>query len=120
MLQFLLFLGAALPIAWLASEFQSRRWIRILLGVGAISIVGLVAYGWAAVLTAFTSNVNYSETTKSLVVAVDDGLTSQDSERVRNELRRFAKDYQPSYESSCIDEVNKFVSRLKEVTDTDD
>jgi hypothetical protein len=112
MLQLMFFLCAALPIAWLVSEFQSRRWIRIVFGIAALSIVGLIAYGWTALLTTFTSNLEFSETTKTLLVAIDEGLASNDSERVQTDIRQFAKNYQPSYETSCVGEVKKFVVHL--------
>jgi hypothetical protein len=113
MLELLLFLCIAIPVAWLVSEFQSRRWIRVVLGIAALSIVGLVSYGWAGLLTTFTRNLDFSETTKTLLVAVAEGLESKDSERVQDELRHFAKNYQPSYETSCTEEVRKLVAKLE-------
>jgi cytochrome c biogenesis protein CcdA len=41
----ILFLTITLPIAWLASEFQDRRWVRIAAGIAALSMSFLVATG---------------------------------------------------------------------------
>lgn len=46
MLELLLALTVVLPLAWLASEFQHRRWLSIQLGCGAIVYVAFIANGW--------------------------------------------------------------------------
>ncbi len=58
-----LLLVVAAPIAWFASEFQDRRWLRLALGTLAI----LLSFGVAALvgwLERFNSNAWFGNATK--------------------------------------------------------
>ena len=77
----ILFLCVALPIAWLASEFQPRRWIRIALGLCAIGMFYAVAF---AVGTFEHWNVNscYGFASKELIDTTVLELEAGNAEKV--------------------------------------
>lgn len=121
MVQLLLLICIALPVCWLVSEFQSRRWISLLLGVAAISVVGLVAYAWAGLTTTFEKNLYFGDANAKLLKAVDLELERGNVEKVGFEVRRLAKSFHPSYENypRYDEQVNEFVERLSEANASD-
>ncbi len=66
MLELVLALAFVLPLAWLASDFQSRKELRIALGVAAIAIAFGVAWIVGS-LNRLNSNIWYGAATKDLI-----------------------------------------------------
>lgn len=115
MLQLILFAAACLPLAWLLSEMQRRRWVSVVLGLASLAAVAFLAYGWAEFFTTIDLNVSYGEASKSLATAVSEELQAGNDSRVKSELKRFAAMYDPNYENSprYDDEVAKFIAHLR-------
>jgi len=115
MLQLILVLVIVAPIAWLASEFQRRRWLRIVLGCAAI----LLSFGVAWIvgsLERLNSNAWYGAATKDLVQNTIEQLEAGNTDRVLAELRRLRSKYYPSYETrSNYDELgSQYVERISD------
>lgn len=66
MLGLILFLVIAVPLAWLASEFQPRTEIRIALGIAAIAMSFGVAWIVGS-LERLNSNIWFGSATKDLI-----------------------------------------------------
>ena len=115
MLQLVLILVVVVPLAWLASEFQPRTWLRLILGCGAI----LLSFGVAWVvgsLDRLESNAWYGAATKDLVQNTIEQLETGNTDHVLTELRRLRSGFHPSYESrSNYDKlVSKYVERVSD------
>ena len=115
MVEFVLVLVVLLPLAWFASEFQSRVWLRLTLGCLAI----LLSFGVAWVvgsLDRLNSNAWYGAATKDLVQNTILQLEAGNSERVLTELRSLRSEFHPSYEDRCDYDrlVAVYVSRLSD------
>lgn len=121
MMQLLLIVCFALPIAWLASETHSRRWISVVLGIAALVAIGFLSYVWGSFITGIEKNLYFGESNAKLVKALSEELELGNSEHVRRELGRFAKNFHPSYENSprYDEEVDTFVLRLNEANKAD-
>jgi hypothetical protein len=115
-MQFLLVLLAIiLPTAWLLSEFQPRRWLRLVLGVFCLGFGLPIAFGAGGVLQRFNDNALYGAATADLVDTTISQLEARNSDRVLSELRHFRDKYQPSYESHVgryEEQIREFKSRL--------
>src|SRR5688500_1698743 len=98
MLQVLLVLTIALPVAWFVSEFWPQRWVRLLLGCSAISLSFLVAAGVGS-LDRLNSNAWYGGASKNLIDATVEELESGNTDRVIQELKTLQRDFQPTYEN---------------------
>ena len=87
-------LAIALPIAWLASEFQRRRWLRITLGL--LALLACLGACWinSSADTYFLRH-RYSGATNALVKAVSKQLEVGNYEGVRRELNCLERDYAP-------------------------
>lgn len=121
MIELLLFLCVALPVAWLVSEVQSRRWISVVLGMTAILIVGFVAYAWAEFTTTFQKNLYFGNANEKLFKALSDEIDGSEGDLVRKELLRLATLCRENYENypRYDEEVDKFVTRLREAASKD-
>lgn len=86
MLELILFLVVALPIAWLISEYYDNRGARIALGVCAIAMSFGVAWIVGS-LDRLNSNIYFSEATKDLIQNTIIELENDKSEIVLTELR---------------------------------
>jgi hypothetical protein len=94
---FVLVLVVMTPIAWFASEYQDRRWLRLVLGSAAI----LLGFGVAFVvgsLERFNSNAWFGSATKELIDVTVHELEAGDKERVLRSLKHLQKQYVPTYE----------------------
>ncbi len=94
----LLLLVVAAPIAWLASEFQDRRRLRIGLGIAAI----LFSFGVAALVGSFerfNSNAWFGRATKELIDAAILELEAGNGDRVLRSLKDLQGQYSPTYEN---------------------
>jgi hypothetical protein len=116
MLELILLLTFVLPVAWLISEFQRHRWISIVLGCAATSMVGFVTYAWATFTTKFELNQSFGAASRSLVVAIVEELKTEDPDRVVSVLEDFAKQYDPNYENSprYDEQIESVVERLRQ------
>ena len=91
-------LVVALLIAWIVSEFRSRRAVRITLGCLAI----LCSFGVASIvglLERFNSNAWFGGATKDLIDATVLGLEAGRTDRVLQTYRQLQSDYHPTYEN---------------------
>lgn len=115
MLGLLLALTVILPLAWLASEFQPRRWLSILLGCAAIAYMAFITYGWAGFQSTFSLNESYGAASKSLAKEIVQQLEAGKIDLVQRELKQFANSYEPNYENyPRYDEaVAKVIGRLQ-------
>jgi hypothetical protein len=89
----------AMPIAWLVSEFQERRWLRITLGVLAIGVMAICSWALTGILITFNYNAWYGGATHNLIrtslLQIEDGHL----DRVLKLWRALDEQYQPSYEN---------------------
>ena len=108
MLELILFLVAAFPIAWLISEFKDNRGARITLGVCAIAMSISVAY-IVGKLDRLQSNIYFSEATKDLIQNTIIELENDRADVVLAELTALRDDFRPTYETR--DEYDVLVDR---------
>jgi hypothetical protein len=94
----ILVLVIVLPTAWFASEFQGRRWLRLILGSFAILLSFGVAtlVGWAE---RFNSNAWFGVASKSLVDATIAELEAGNRDGVLRSLKTLQAKYSPTYEN---------------------
>lgn len=88
----------SVPIAWFASEFQGRRWVRLVLGSSAI----LLSFGLAALvgsLERLNSNAWYGHAAKNLVDATIAELETGNRDGVLRSLKTLQQKYTPTYEN---------------------
>jgi hypothetical protein len=98
MLGLILILVVTLPIAWLASEFQPKRPLRVSLGIAAIAMSYLVAWG-VGTLDRFNSNIWYGTASKDLIENTITELENGNADRVIAELRVLKGKLHPTYET---------------------
>ena len=94
----LLLIAVILPFAWFASEFQSRRWLRLTLGVGALIGVFCISMLFE-IMNRIDANSYFSLANCELIDATIQGLSHEQSETILKELKSFRKDYEPTYEN---------------------
>jgi hypothetical protein len=95
---FIVMLAVCVPIAWFASEFQGRRWLRLLLGSLAI----LLSFGVAVVvgsLERYNANAWFGNASKELVDATITELEAGNRDGVLQSLKALQKKYSPTYEN---------------------
>ena len=107
MLGLILTLVVVLPIAWLVSEFQPRKEIRIILGIAAISMAFGVAWIVGS-LDRLNSNIWYGAATKDLIQNTIVELENGNDDRVLTELRALRTKFHPTYETRA--EYDKLVA----------
>lgn len=98
MLALILILVIVLPLAWLASEFQPRKEIRIPLGIAAIAMAFGVAWIVGS-LERLNSNIWYGSATKDLIQNTIVELENGNEDRVLTELRALRSKFHPTYET---------------------
>jgi hypothetical protein len=98
MLEVVMFLIVTLPIAWLLSEFQPRRWLRILLGCLALTMAFGVAWVVGS-LEQLNSNIWYGAASKDLVENTIRAIEKGDADKVVDELRVLSNSFEPTYEN---------------------
>ena len=106
-------LAVAFPVAWLAAEFQPRRWPRIALGCCSIGASFLIALAVGS-LEHLNANAWYGGASQRLIDATIHELESGNTERVVEELRTLQSEFHPSYENRARYDglVDDYVSRL--------
>lgn len=97
LLLLILLLTIALPLAWIASEYSNRRWLRVLLGCGAIGMSFLVAFG-VGKLEHMSASVWYGNASQNLLDVTIEELEKGNGEQVLRELKELQREYHPSYE----------------------
>lgn len=94
----LLLVAIVLPFAWIASEFQSRRWLRLTLGIG--SLVGVFCISMLfEIMNRIDANSYFSVANCELMDATIEGLSHGQGDAIIDELKSFRKDYEPTYEN---------------------
>lgn len=91
-----LLLVVVTPLAWFASEFQPRRWLRLTLGSSAILLSFGVAF-LAGSLERFNSNAWFGGASKKLIDATVREIEGGNQDRVLRSL----KDLQDKYSPTC-------------------
>jgi len=118
----IVFLAFGLPIGWLISEFQPRRWLRILLGLAALSMSFFLSYVFSG-LDQMGYNSRYGESSAELVEVMIVSLQNGDSENLLPALQRLHRNYEPTYEENWTDYnelVEQFVNDVKSEHSADD
>lgn len=98
MLPLMLALTVACPVAWFVSEFQSRIWLRVLLGCCAIAVSFGVA-SLVGMLQQLNYNAWYGYASKELVETTTQQLEAGNSSEVLKNLRWLSSKYEPTYEN---------------------
>jgi len=113
MLPLIVILAIALPIAWITSECQNQRWIRLTTGIAAIAVSFLVAIGVGA-LEHLNANAWYGSASKNLIDTTIEELEHGDQARLLKELKSLQKEFQPTYENRARYDklIEGFLSRL--------
>ena len=113
MLPLILLLTIVLPIAWLASEFQDHRWIRVTAGCAALAMSSLVAVGVGS-LEHLNANAWYGGASKNLIDTTVEEIERGDTERLLKELKILQEQFQPTYENRARYDklIEEFMSRL--------
>lgn len=111
----ILLVAIMLPIAWLVSEFQPRRWVRVTLGIMAIAVSCGVTFLATAILTRFDYNSSYGFSTKALIDTTITEIETGRTEAVVAELKQLQSEFHPTYEYKArYDElVEQTVVRMK-------
>jgi hypothetical protein len=116
-LGFVVILCISLALAWLASEFQDRRWIRIALGCCALGVCLPVAHTAGKAmgsLERFNSNAWYGSASKGLIDTTLVELEAGNTEKVIRELKVLQSDFLPTKEDRARYDhlVYDYVTRL--------
>jgi hypothetical protein len=110
----ILILAVLAPFAWLASEFQSRVWLRIVFGVTAL--VGAYCIGSLVdTLRRFDSNTYFSTANQQLIQTTIKSLDRGQADDVLRELRAFDQSYEPTYENRAEyqEKVEAYTQKLE-------
>jgi hypothetical protein len=115
MLWLLVIVALVMPFAWLVAEFQSRVWLRIVLGIagmaGVFCLANLLMIG-----RQFETNSYFSFTSQELIESTIEGLRKGESAIVLSELEVLHDEYAPTYENRAEYQelVNAYSKRLKD------
>lgn len=111
----ILLVAIALPIAWLVSEFQPRRWVRVVLGISAIVVSCGVTFLATTVITRFNYNSYYGFSNKQLIDTTIIEIEAGRTDVVVAELKQLQSEFHPTYEYKAhYDElVEQAASRMK-------
>ncbi|MCC9602993.1 hypothetical protein LOC67_20795 [Stieleria sp. JC731] len=98
MLELILLLTVALPIAWLYSEYHGERNVRI--GFGVASLMMSFGVAWCVgKLDRLQSNIYFSEATKDLIQNTIVELEAGKANEVLEGLKSLRKEFRPTYET---------------------
>lgn len=102
------------PIAWFLSEFQERRWLRLLLGSISISLCFAVAV-LVGKLERWNDNAWYGFASKGLIEATIAELESGKAERVLVAYKHLQSEFSPTYENRARYDVlvEKAISEMQ-------
>lgn len=97
MIPFLLLLAIVAPLFWFLVEFQNRRWLRLLLGIGAT--IGMFFIGSLLdFVRGLDDNTYYSTAHEELIKATRNALEAGKVKEVVAELERLDNELDPTYE----------------------
>lgn len=107
-------LAVGLPFGWLLSEFQPRRWLRILLGSLALTMSAFLAFAFSQ-LERFNYNAWYGSSSAELIDATIVEIEGGRTDGLASALRELRADFEPTYTSRAHynDLVDEFVNRVK-------
>ncbi len=94
----LLILAVMAPMAWFVSEFQTRTWLRIALGIAALFGAFFGGAIWD-VVNNFDSNSYFGSANEEFIGATLLALEQGRTDEVLGELRKFRQTYTPTYEN---------------------
>lgn len=108
-------LAAVLMVAWLLSEFQPRRWPRILLGSLSLAMCVFLALG-LRVLERFNYNAWYGTASAELIDTTISEFEGGRTDRLVPALRELRGEFYPTYENRAhYDQlVEQFVRQVKQ------
>lgn len=108
-------LAVALPLAWLASEFQPRRWLRILLGTLALSLTLFLVITFS-ILERLNYNAWYGHATAEFIDTTIQEIEGGRTEQLLPALRKLREDFNPTYETRdhYDQRVTQFVKQVRE------
>ena len=109
-----LVLAVLLPVGWLVSEFQSRRWLRILCGVLSLGMCVFLAIA-VGTLQRLSYNAWYGAASAELIEATIAGIEAGKTKEVVAGLKGLRGDFFPTYQGRAhYDElVKRFVEEAK-------
>lgn len=93
----ILLLALGLPIAWIWSEFQPRRWLRLLLGSLSLIVCALLAVAVGS-LDRMNSNAWYGTASAKLLETTIAELEAGRSEQLLPALRTLHENFYPTYQ----------------------
>lgn len=96
---FLIAITVALPIAWLAAEFQGSRTLRITLGILAIGITTTCVWALTSAVSRFNYNAWYGGATGDLISTSLKQIEDGHLDRVLKVWRGLDQLYHPTYEN---------------------
>ena len=97
MILFIAILVVGLPIAWLASEYQPKRWLPIALGVASLTMAFGVFF-LAAQFERLNYNAWYSSASKGLLDSEIAAFEAGRTEELLSELKRLRDECEVTYE----------------------
>lgn len=109
-----LFLLVGLPVAWLISEFQPRRGVRITLGLSSLALSFFLA--WAVgIFSSVGYEDQYSSASSHLIDTVVANIEAGNTDELLQELRRLRTNLQPHNRTRTKygELVEQFTKRLK-------
>ena len=110
-----LLFAMALLLGWLLSEFQPRRWLRIVLGSACLGLGVLLAYGIGELLQGFRDNIAFCTATADLVDTTIAQLEKHRCDQTLAELRHFRQKCELNYEThpqKFAEGVREFKKRI--------
>jgi hypothetical protein len=111
----LLVLAVVLPGTWLASEFQTRRWVRIVLGVCSMGVMLLIAVV-VGTLERLNYNAWYGPVSLELVETTIAEIEAGRAESLLPPLSKLRDDFRPTYKTRANYDglVRRFVNEVKQ------
>ncbi|MGE0609075.1 MAG: hypothetical protein AB7O62_18420 [Pirellulales bacterium] len=107
-------LSVRLPLAWLGSEFQSRRWLRVLLGTLSRTMCVFLASAFS-LLERLSYNAWYGTASAELIDTTIGEIDGGRTEQLLPALRTLRGEFQPTYENKAhYDQlVEQFVQEVE-------
>ena len=94
----ILVLLVVLPVGWLVSEFYGKRWVRLVLGTGAIMSSIWAAYSAGTTGREWEANAWYGAATVKLVDTTVAELEKGNTRQVVTSLKELQAEFHPNYD----------------------
>ncbi len=106
-------LAIGLPIAWFVSEYQQRRWLRIVLGILSLTMSVFLAFAFN-VMQRFQYNSDYGFASAKLMDTTIAELEANRTEKLLPALRDLRSRFYPTYENRAYYDqlVDEFVAQF--------